>query len=115
MDIFQAFPDIQFRDILFRQTTQPKRHGNISFMPVNKKLFNQSLIHCSGIITGGGFETPAEAFHLGKKIITIPIRSQYEQQCNAAALEKLGILKLKTIDADFKNHLHNWMNAEQGT
>jgi len=42
--------------------------------------------------------------------MTIPIRSQYEQQCNAAALKQLGILKLKSIDADFKNHLHNWMN-----
>ncbi len=90
-----------------------KTTGNITFLPVNKTLFNQSFIHCSGIITGGGFETPAEALHLGKKIITIPIRSQYEQQCNAAALKQLGILKLKTIDADFKNHLHNWMNTDR--
>jgi len=110
--IFQAFPDIRF-EIFCSETEQHKTIGNITFMPVNKSLFNQSFIHCSGIITGGGFETPAEALHLGKKIITIPIRSQYEQQCNAAALQQLGILKLKTIDADFKNHLHNWMNADR--
>jgi len=108
--IFQAFPDIRF-EIFCSQTIQPKKQDNITFLPVDKALFNQSFIHCSGIITGGGFETPAEALHLGKKIITIPIRSQYEQQCNAAALKQLGILKLKSIDADFKDHLHNWMNA----
>lgn len=108
--IFQVFPDIRF-EIFCSPTTQPKKQGNITLLPVDKALFNQSFIHCSGIITGGGFETPAEALHLGKKIITIPIRSQYEQQCNAAALKQLGILKLKSIDVDFKDHLHNWMNA----
>ena len=58
---------------------------------MNKTLFNQSLIHCTGIITGGGFETPAEALHLGKKLMAIPIRGQYEQQCNAAALKEMGV------------------------
>jgi len=96
-------------EIFSAQTVQPKTYDNISFLPVNKKLFNQSLVHCSGIITGGGFETPAEALHLGKKIMTIPIRSQYEQQCNAAALEKLGVLKLKSIDSEFETHLYKWM------
>lgn len=108
-EIFQAFPDIHF-EIFCSDIIQPRRQGNIHFLPVNKVLFNQSFIHCSGIITGGGFETPAEALHLGKKIITIPIRSQYEQQCNAAALKQLGILRLKSIDADFKDNLYNWMN-----
>ena len=42
--------------------------------------------------------------------MTIPIRSQYEQQCNAAALEKMGVLKLKSIDSDFETHLYHWMN-----
>lgn len=108
-EIFQAFPDIRF-EIFCSDIIQPRRQGNIYFLPVNKALFNQSFIHCSGIITGGGFETPAEALHIGKKIITIPIRSQYEQQCNAAALKQLGILRLKSIDADFKDRLYNWMN-----
>ncbi len=107
--LFHQFPDIYFQ-IFCSQIKHPKNEGNIQFLPVNKALFNQSLIHCSGIITGGGFETPAEALHLGKKIITIPIRGQYEQQCNAAALKQLGVLHLKNIDAGFKTHLHNWMN-----
>ena len=110
--IFQPFSDIRF-EIFCSQISRPERQGNITFLPVDKTLFNQSFIHCSGIITGGGFETPAEALHLGKKLITIPIRSQYEQQCNAAALKQLGVLKLKSIDADFKNHLHNWMNEDK--
>ncbi|MGK2862447.1 MAG: glycosyltransferase family protein [Chitinophagaceae bacterium] len=56
--------------------------GNRTFLPDNKSFFNQSYNHCSGIITGSGFETPAEALHPRKKIITIPIRGQDEQQYN---------------------------------
>ena len=109
INIFQPFGDIRF-EIFSSQTKEPKTYDNISFLPVDKKLFNQSLINCTGIITGGGFETPAEALHLGKKIMTIPIRGQYEQQCNAAALAKLGVLKLKNIDSDFETHLYKWIN-----
>jgi uncharacterized protein (TIGR00661 family) len=108
IQIFQPYGDIRF-EIFSAQTAHAKTYDNISFLPVNKKLFNESLVHCSGIITGGGFETPAEALHLGKKIMTIPIRSQYEQQCNAAALEKLGVLRLKSIDSEFENHLYKWI------
>ncbi len=107
---FGNFDDVRF-EIFSGQTQQPKQHNNIRLLPVNKNLFTQSLIHCSGIITGGGFETPAEALHLGKKIMTIPIRSQYEQQCNAAALEQLGVTRLKKIDDNFKTHFYNWMQS----
>ncbi len=97
-------------EIFCFQVSQPETVGNISFMPVSKKFFNQSLIHCNGIITGGGFETPAEAIHLGKKLMSIPINSQYEQQCNAAALRQLGITTLKTIDKNFNDHFYKWLN-----
>lgn len=110
LEIFERFSDVQFEIFSF-QTKSPRRVDNIRLLPVDKRMFNESLIHCTGIITGGGFETPAEALHLGKKIITIPLRSQYEQQCNAAALEKMGVLKLSTIDTRFESHLYEWLNS----
>lgn len=109
--IFSAFPDFQFQ-IFSRQTQQPKTEGNITFIPVSNQLFTRSLVHCTGIITGGGFETSAEALHLGKKIISIPIRAQYEQQCNAAALEQMDVLCLKAIDEKFPAHFHQWINKQ---
>lgn len=109
LSIFNQFPDTRF-EIFCSQTTYSKKHGHITLLPVSKALFNESFIHCSGIITGGGFETPAEALHLGKKIISIPIRSQYEQQCNAAALKQLGIPTLKNLDTGFSGHFNKWMN-----
>lgn len=108
-DILGNIRDYQFQ-IFSKETTEPAKWSNILFLPVDKKMFNQSLIHCTGIITGGGFETPAEALHLGKKIISIPIKGQYEQVCNAAALKKMGIKTMNSIDDDFPQHFEKWMN-----
>ena len=109
--IFHPLKEFRFH-IFSKETAEIKPSGNIQFFPVDRVLFNQSLIHCTGIITGGGFETPAEAIHLGKKIISVPIRGQYEQVCNAAALEKLGVRCLKNIDEIFSSVFYNWLTAK---
>ncbi len=108
--IFQPINDCRFQ-IFCRDINQPKITGNITFLPINKTFFNKSLIHCTGIITGGGFETPAEALQLGKKIMAIPIRSQYEQQCNAAALKKMGVFCPDSLETDFNTTFEKWMNS----
>lgn len=101
-----------FRFEVFSHTAkEKKRSGNIEFIPVNKNEFNKSLLSCHGIITGGGFETPAEALYLRKKLLSIPINGQYEQQCNAAALKKLGVPVLNKLDDDFTDHFNGWMNT----
>lgn len=110
--LFNKLPDYQF-EIFSRETSQPRTEGHIHFKPVDKALFNESLIHCTGIITGGGFETPAEAIHLGKKVLSIPIRGQYEQLCNAAALEKMGITTLQRLDELFPEEFYNWIYCKK--
>jgi uncharacterized protein (TIGR00661 family) len=107
-NIFHRFTDFHF-EIFSRNRKMPKASRNIVFLPVDKNLFNRSLIQCSGIVTGGGFETPAEAIHLGKRLLCVPIRGQYEQNCNGAALEKLGITCLKKIDESFPLEFYNWL------
>jgi uncharacterized protein (TIGR00661 family) len=106
--IFHSLPDCRF-EIFSKEIFAIRQEKNIRFLPVNKQLFNQSMINCSGIISGAGFETPAEALHLGKKIMVIPIRGQYEQQCNAAALQQIGITSLSHIDDQFAGHFINWL------
>lgn len=108
--IFRPFRDMPFH-IFSKETKEVIRKGNITFFPVNKILFNQSMIQCAGIICGAGFETPAEALYLGKKMICIPTRGQYEQLCNAAALEKMGVRCLKKIDESFPFVFGHWLEA----
>ncbi|MBK9744084.1 MAG: glycosyl transferase [Saprospiraceae bacterium] len=94
-----------------KEITEPHRDGNIHYYPVSQKYFNESLIHCHGLLTGGGFETPAEALYLGKKLLTIPIKGQYEQACNAAALEKMGVLKMNMLNQNTKQTFFDWLKS----
>jgi len=45
--------------------------------------------------------------------MAIPIRGQYEQCCNAAALADLGVMTLSSIDANFKNTFYHWIKNEK--
>ena len=85
--------------------------GNITYYPVNQKQFNESMISCNGIITGGGFETPAEALYLRKKVLSIPIKNHYEQECNAAALKKMGVPVVYEVGANFDQIIENWFTT----
>ncbi|MCF3110777.1 glycosyl transferase [Niabella sp. CC-SYL272] len=105
--IFSKFKDHRF-EIFSRQSGSERNEGHLRFIPVNRLLFNKSLISCREIITGGGFETPSEALHLGKKIMAVPIRGQYEQCCNAAALKEMGVMTLSKIGADFEQQFEKW-------
>ena len=95
--------------------THPYDEGNITFFPVSQQYFNESLIHCHALLTGGGFETPAEALFLRKKIMVIPINGQYEQQCNTAALEKKGVARLSALNEKTKQVFFDWLRAPQQT
>ena len=104
----------EFRwQVFSKEVRQPTQDGNILFIPVGKAAFNKSLINCSAILTGAGFETPAEALYLGKKLMVTPIHGQYEQFCNAAALAKMGVPVLNTLDAGFEATFHQWMGKRK--
>jgi len=107
---FTKLPERQFHWFL-NDVKAKRKIGNVTFYPVNQNDFNESLIHCEGIITGGGFETPAEALYLGKKVLSIPIRNHYEQECNAAALKKMGVPIAYQVGNDFDTIIASWLNA----
>lgn len=109
---FGPFKDHRFQ-IFTWQVQAPQRHDNIIFLPVSYTGFNESMIHCSALICGAGFETPAEALHLDKKLMVMPIKGQYEQCCNAAALERLGVKAIAGLDAGFKKIFEQWVSSDK--
>lgn len=102
-----------FFEVFSKEVRTPVRDGNILFLPVSKGRFSKSLISCKAILTGAGFETPAEALYLRKKLMVIPIRGQYEQFCNAAALSKMGVPVLHALDAGFEGAFRAWMGQRK--
>ena len=107
---FQRFKNIRFQ-IFSPRVKQQETHQNIQFLPVDHASFTQSMILSSGVITGAGFETPAEALYLGKKLLAFPIRGQYEQLCNAAALEQMGVTTHPDIQSMPVHEILRWMQA----
>ena len=69
---------------------------NFIIRPISNESFIESFSTCTGMLCGAGFETPAEALFLKKKLMVIPMKNQYEQYCNAAALEDMGVAVLKS-------------------
>ncbi len=107
---FKKLPNQHFHWFLNDIKTK-HRIDNITYYPVDQKYFNESLISCHGIITGGGFETPAEALYLKKKVLSIPILNHYEQECNAAALKKMGVPVIFEVGDDFEIQIEKWLNT----
>jgi uncharacterized protein (TIGR00661 family) len=90
---------------------EPYRDSNVTVYPVNNGEFVRSLSECEGILCNAGFETPAETLYLGKKLMVVPMRRQYEQQCNAEALERLGVPVVRDLGNEFENKLCDWINS----
>ncbi|MEO8886348.1 MAG: glycosyltransferase family protein [Mucilaginibacter sp.] len=89
------------------------RINNVEVFPVSNEAFNKSLATGEGLLTGGGFEGPAEALYLQKKVLMIPMKGQYEQQCNALAASRLGVKVVGAIDENFATHLEQWVNDDK--
>ena len=83
---------------------------NITFIPISNDNFTNSMINSQGVITGAGFETPAEALYLGKKLLCLPIVGQYEQLCNAESLKEFGVSVINKMESDFQLKIENWLN-----
>lgn len=99
--------------VFSKHTPNSYRIGNISFYPISKKQFNNSLLVSKGIICGAGFETPAEALYLKKKLLVIPMKNQYEQQCNAEALKKLGVPVLNGLEKKDIEIIKSWVKSKK--
>lgn len=82
---------------------------NISIQPIDNDAFIESMASSAGVICGAGFETPAEALFMRKKLMVIPMKGQYEQQCNAAALKEMGIPVMKSFKAGNIQKIKHWI------
>nr|WP_294796595.1 glycosyltransferase family protein [uncultured Mucilaginibacter sp.] len=103
------FKDIQW-DVFSKHNSKTKRHGNVFIQPINNKDFIKSMAESEGVLCGAGFETPAEALFMKKKLLVIPMKNQYEQQLNAAALKDMGVTVIKSLKPKHSETILNWLN-----
>ena len=86
--------------------------GNIQTFPLDNDAFIKSMASSHGVLCGAGFETPAEALFLGKKLLVVPMKNQYEQHCNAAALKRMGVGVIKSLKEKHVDAIRLWLDAE---
>lgn len=110
--ILKQIPEVNWQIFSKHSRTSFTDH-NVSVCQVNNEKFNASLASCAGLFTGGGFEGPSEALYLGKKLLVVPMKFQYEQQCNAYALEEMGLPVIWGHDKNWLPIIRNWVNNAQ--
>ncbi|HWK59290.1 MAG TPA: glycosyltransferase family protein [Parapedobacter sp.] len=106
------FPDIQWH-VFSKHNKTPFEMRNVSVQPIANEAFIQSMATSAGVLCGAGFETPAEALYMKKKLLVIPMKNQYEQHLNAAALEEMGVPVIKNLKAKNDIAINAWLNSKR--
>jgi uncharacterized protein (TIGR00661 family) len=110
--ILAKIPQIRWH--IFSKHAKKTYHvGKLSVFPVDKDHFAESMTSSTGVLCGAGFETPAEALYLGKKLLVVPMKSQLEQHYNAAALKNLGVPVLKKMKKKNLDKIIDWIETDQ--
>ena len=111
LEVLSEVPLVKWH-IFSKKTKQLIFKKNVMIYPINEFDFIKSITTCEGVLCGAGFETPSEALFLNKKLMVIPMKNQYEQQCNAAALEKMGVPVIKTLEKKRLKKIAKWIYSD---
>lgn len=110
--ILHQMPEVRWQ-VFSKHATIGYTNRNVEVHLIDNVKYNASLASCSGLLTGGGFEGPAEALFLGKKLLVVPMKFQYEQQCNAFALKQFGIPVIWGSNRNWLPVLKDWVEFGQ--
>ena len=110
-DVLSSITDIEWQ-VFSKHSKSKYTVGNLHFQPVSLDEFTKSFLSCTGLICTAGFEGPAEAIFMGKKLCVIPMKKQYEQYCNAAFLKSMGINVLNNF-SDSGPVIQDWIENSE--
>ncbi len=108
-EILSKIPQTNW-EVFSKQTKRERQMGHVHFKPISSLGFAKSMSSGKGLLSSAGFESPAEALFLGKKLCVVPIKGQYEQYCNAAALAEMNQLVIWKLDKNSIEILQKWVN-----
>lgn len=100
-------------DVFSKHNKKPFASRNVSIQPIHNDKFVKSMAGSAGVLCGAGFETPAEALFMNKKLLVIPMKNQYEQQLNAAALKDMGVPVIKSLKDKYDMVIASWIENER--
>jgi len=86
LDILKKFDD----EFIVYGFHQEGRDENLRFKNFNEDEFFQDLAQARAVIANGGFTLISEALYLGKPVLSVPVKKQFEQILNAIYMDRLG-------------------------
>ncbi len=95
--------------VFSKHCKKPYMKGNVIVRPIEGKRFLESMATSNGVLCNAGFGTTSEALYLGKKLMVIPMKKQFEQHCNAAMLEDMGVSTMKSMKKKHFDKLEDWL------
>lgn len=106
------FPNAKW-EVFSKHNKEPFTFKNVHIRPIENNAFIKSMASSTGVLCGAGFEGPAEALFLGKKVMVIPMQQQYEQQCNAAAAAEIGVPVIKQLSSKYYERIKWWLATNE--
>jgi len=97
--------------VFSKRAREAYSEGNITISPIETESFIQSMAGAEGVISNAGFGTTTEALFLKKKLLVIPMKTQYEQQCNASMLEEMGVTVVKKLKKRYLDAFQYWIQS----
>ncbi len=108
LEVLSKIPDVQWQ-VFSKHSKKAYAFDNVSIKPIQNMGFLGSVSAATGILCAAGFETPSETLFMGKKLCVIPMKGQYEQQCNAAALGKMGVPVVEFLSEEALPAIRAWV------
>jgi uncharacterized protein (TIGR00661 family) len=105
---FSKVKDVRWR-VFSKHTSERFVEDNVEVNPVGREAWLEALRVSASAITGAGFAGTSEMLFLHKRLLAIPMPDQYEQLCNAIALDQMGVTITRKIDEGFPEVIKKWL------
>ena len=106
--VLRRIPEVKW-EVFSRHWNSPTVKANVQFLPASSDGFLKSMASSNGVLCGAGFETPSEALFLKKPLLVVPMKGQFEQQCNSAALAQMGVTTMPEFGPHSVDKLRAWL------
>lgn len=109
--VLKRFPTTKWQ-LFSKHAEKDYKQKNIRVFTLDDDRFVESMSKSKAVLCGAGFETPAEALYLRKKLLVVPMKNQYEQHYNAAALKVMGVTVLPALKKKYVYEIWKWLRSE---
>ena len=99
--------------VFSKHSTRKTIVDNVTFHPLDPEKFTRSMAAAEGVLCNAGFGTASEALFMHKKLLVIPMKTQFEQYCNAAMLKKMGVAVIKKLKKKHAEKIQHWLDEEK--